>query len=72
MHESKCLKAIRQKCAAYIESGIVNGGTGDEEGTIDEIKNLALSVIAHQQYEGFFHADQRTTQCYKLYAKYRI
>ena len=39
VHESKCLKAIRQKCAAYIESIIVNGGTDDEEGSIDEDKS---------------------------------
>ncbi len=54
VHESKCLKAIRQICAAYIESGIVNGGTDDKEGSIDEYKSSGTIDYCSSAIRRFF------------------
>ena len=41
MHESNCLKAIREG-TGYIETRIVDGDTDDEEGSIDHYRLLLI------------------------------
>ncbi len=54
VHESKCLKAIRRKCAGYIKSGLVNGDTDDEEGSIDKDKSSGTIDYCSSAVRRFF------------------
>ncbi len=54
MHKSKCLKAMRQKCATYIELGIVNEGTDDREGSIDDDKSSGTIDYCSSAIRRFF------------------